>query len=407
MTKLAPSVRVHIGVSLRRWARLWYILRACDLSGRGRVVISHTELMRLVGRKQSTLYSQINIAKSAGAIRYAKRAGDTWVIYLGGLKAVCKRLRLLDWGACLEISSEELLESYRATITAAAAADLQEKSRYRAILGLSEPEKKGYTVPDAQDCLTAKNKITSPSQATPSTGGKEVGYILAVDDKRIWVSASFVSFGASQKGIGKQIGRHERTVRRHLRELHIPCKQVIQAKSRFQTSYAEAELMGEDRVEIDDRRPQDLTANPREIESRRLFKGMGKVWLRRCNLYALNFERRTMKATRRELWDDYGIKLEYGSKEFKAYKRQCFKNGRPSRDQIAKIYRRWKEREIGEAIDKHSLTTLGSAQQISVAYSATRKATLHSDLRDKSSDISFSNSGQAGTANRADQQGHF
>lgn len=403
----APTIRIHLNLARYRWARLWYILRSLDNYGRGSVTISHGKLQILIGRKLSTIYSQLACARSCGAIRSAHRIGDTWVIYLGGLKAVCRRLKLLDWGATVEISDDELLHNYRATITAAAAHIKQEQSRYQAIQALDKVERERHRIPEAFDVLTAKSKINLPSQATPSHRGKEVDYVLTSDDKCIWVSSSFIPFGGSQEGIAKSIGICDRTVRRHLSKLNVPKKQLMQARSKYKPAYQEAQALGDGQIEVDDSRPQDKEGRLVYIDSRRLVSAGGKIWLRRCNLYALDFQRRTQRATRRELWQLWGIDLNYHSQSFRAYKRQCFKNGHPSKEQIAKIYRRWKEREIASAIDKWNLCKFRAPSDISGGYELDRGQVCSLNFDSFSSGQTALLTDPSTSANRADQPGHF
>src|SRR5919202_467849 len=156
------------------------------------------------------------------------------------------------------------------------------------------------------------------SSQKPAKG--QVPFLLWVGGKRIFVSKSFVPYGASQERIAGELGISDRTVRRHLDYLGVERRQLVQAKAAYKTVaqgmdwWADEVVLSEDRIEYYEAsnegyqvgtmyEPSGRTSHTHGFRVRRdrFFNYRGKTWLYRCNLYLLDYDTTSMKTSRKRL----------------------------------------------------------------------------------------------------------
>lgn len=305
------TVRVHTGIARKPWARLWYLSRGLDPTGRGIIDLPVNLVCQLLAVSRPTLYEWLRNGRSAGAFYRYHIKQDRCHIWLVGLPKLCQSLGLQSWGATATVSLLSL-NHLRATATGIVTRDLQDKSHFAARRSLTDRERQFYKPPSA-DAVLAEGKRSSQK---PAQG--QVPFLLWVGDKRAFVSKGFIPFGASQRSIGMDLGVSEWTVRRHQRILGLERRQLVQAKYAYQLidagisweagfCYAEPgiwyEQSGDGCMRLFE--PNGLTGSRREgghaITQQRLFRYAGKTWLYRCNLYDVShFHLTSMKASRRE-----------------------------------------------------------------------------------------------------------
>ena len=318
---LLLPVRTHGQLMRLPWARLWYCLRAIDSPGSGLVkVVSFSQIKRLIGCASSTLYQWLREAKEVGAIYEYKRTGDRLRIRLGGLFNVCRTLGLENWGATAVLPLGQVLTQCRQLATAIVTQQLQEQSRYAARKSLNKAEKKVFTMPSALDVIQAGKNASHE----PARGATKIPYLLHVGEKRAFVSKGFIPFGVSQGAIASELAISDRTVRRHLSDLEVTSRQLVQAKDAYRYIKAGIQLdydycLGEPGIyyeqgvrEIILHEPNGLTSSKRKgghhipmtgnnlhPECDRFFSYYGKVWIYRCNLYALTHDLKRMRVARK------------------------------------------------------------------------------------------------------------
>lgn len=318
---LSLPVRAHEQLMQFLWSRLWYCLRAIDRSGSGLIIVSFQKLTSLLGCAGSTLYQWLREAREAGAIYEYFLRGDLIKIRLGGLFNVCRTLGKENWGATAIFTLGEVLTKCRQLATAIATQQLQEQSRYAARKCLSKDEQKFFTIPRACDVIQGGKNASSK----PGRGATKMPFLLHVGKKRAFVSKGFIPYGVSQGAIASELTKSDRTVRRHLKQLGVESRQLVQAKHAYRFIKAGIELdadrcLGEPGVwyerrdrEIILHEPNGLTSSQRKgghkialsdnrlsSECDRFFSYYGKVWLYRCNLYALTHELKKMRVARKK-----------------------------------------------------------------------------------------------------------
>lgn len=293
------TVRVQTGIARQPWARLWYLTRAFDPTGRGLVNLPADTICQLLAVSRPTLYEWLREGKRVGAFRQYKFKNNCLRIILGSLIKVCASLGLPSWGAVATVPLLEVNHQLRAIATGIATADLQNKSHFTARRSLTNRERQFFSPPTADQILAEAKR----SSEKPARG--QVPFLLWVGDHVAWVSKAFVPFGASQRSIGAELGINERTVRRHQQQLGLERRQIAQAKHAYQSIaiglehesdrwVAEPNLhwqrVGDDEVHLYE--PNGISSSRREeghrIKRQRLFTRWGKTWLLRCNIYGVS-----------------------------------------------------------------------------------------------------------------------
>lgn len=304
------AVRVHAGIARQPWARLWYLCRAFDPTGRGIVNLPVDVVCQLLAVSKPTLYEWLRNGKQDGAFRRYKFRQNRLQIWLGGLHKVCQSKSLLSWGATAVMSLLDVSQ-LRTLATGIVTADLQGKSHFAARRSLKHRERQFYSPPTAEAILAAGKR----SSQNPAKG--QVPFLLHVGDSKAFVSKSFVPYGASQRSIGETLGISEWSVRRHHRRLELERRQIAQAKAAYQLidagvqweaeqCYAEPDIWYQRQgSSLKLFEPNGISSSRRPgghpITRQRLFRYAGKTWLYRCNIYAVShIHLVSMKASRRQ-----------------------------------------------------------------------------------------------------------
>lgn len=304
------AVKVHAGIARKPWARLWYLCRVFDPTGRGIVNLPVDVVCQLLAVSKPTLYEWLRNGKHDRAFRHYKFRQNCLRIILGSLHKICQSLGLQTWGATAVIPLLEVNFHLRSVATCIVTADLQSKSHYAARRSLKHRER-FYSPPTAEAILAAGKR----SSQNPAKG--QVPFLLHVGDSKAFVSKSFVPYGASQRSIGEELGISEWTVRRHHRRLELERRQIAQAKAAYQLidagvqweaeqCYAEPDIWYQRQgSSLKLFEPNGISSSRRPgghpITRQRLFRYAGKTWLYRCNIYAVSHIRLvSMKASRRQ-----------------------------------------------------------------------------------------------------------
>lgn len=314
---LNAPVRIHRSLlALHPSAKLWYLCRAADQQGRGRVLLS-PEQLAILDVHQSTIYRWLKEGREVGFFRiYEFRSDGNLYVSLAGLPKVSRQAQLLSWGSVTTVPLREVIQNLmRSLASAIQAQDLQEKSRYAAGQALNALERRCFRIPSADQVLS----LPSLKLACGEAPG-----LVHVGDRKIFVGRSFIPFGASQKKICEVLSSQprscsisEQTLRNHLKRLEVERCQIVQAKpeykqitsalrwesAKFQTKGDEISFHQEgDRIRLNE--PNGKSSARREgghlIKPERFFRYMGADWIYRCNLYKLNYEFTSMKAARRK-----------------------------------------------------------------------------------------------------------
>jgi len=315
------EIRVHRAILLLHpCAKLWYLCRGVDIKGRGFVKLQSCDWQEL-GAKV-TIYRWLREGRGLGFFRFHRwHKNGSLDICLGGLLNICEKANITNWGATAdEILLSELLDgnNRRRIASAIATQDLQARSYFAAKQQLSPLEKKHFKIPNA-------NELLSPNLIENGLGGTRG--LIHIGDERIFVGKSFIPFGVSQALVCEVLesqphscGVSDRTLRRHLDQLGINKRQLIQAKP----EYAEIEQrlnqgcidweckggnirisrterggiirLDEPNGRSGSRREGGRLINVRQF-SRRYF---GAIWLYKCNLYGLSYTLTSMKMKRWE-----------------------------------------------------------------------------------------------------------
>lgn len=314
---LDQPVRIHKSLLLRHPAvKLWYLCRAADPQGRGRVELT-TEQLALLKVSKSTLYRWLREGREIGIFRISEfRPDGSLYVSMGGLPKACEQSGIQSWGAVTTVPLREILEGFRRALASAIQSqDLQEKSRYVAGHSLNALERRCFKIPTTDTILNQ----TSPKLACGVVPG-----LIKVGADKIFVGRSFIPFGASQERICAELnaeptscGVCPRTLRNHLKRLGIERRQLVQAKPEYKeattamrwgsTGYkvkggdiyfqreGESLRLHEPNGKSSARRPGGHLLKPE-----RFFRYFGTDWIYRCNLYALDIELTSMKRSRHE-----------------------------------------------------------------------------------------------------------
>lgn len=311
------TVRIHTGiVHGKPWARFWYLCRAIDLSGTGIVEFDVHDVCRLLKVCRPTLYEWLRKGRAAGAFRCYRFRKNELKVYLGGLHKYCLALGVSGWGEVALVSLTDILEgmALKSHATALQTQVEQVRSRVACIRSLKKRERQSTKIPEPATIL----KQGKQSSQKPAKG--QVPFLLWVGGKRIFVSKSFVPYGASQERIAGELGISDRTVRRHLDYLGVERRQLVQAKAAYKTvahgmdCWADQVVLSEDRIEYYEAsnegyqvgtmyEPSGRTCHTHGFRVRRdrFFNYRGKTWLYRCNLYLLDYDTTSMKTSRKRL----------------------------------------------------------------------------------------------------------
>ena len=308
----ALSVRIHAGIIHNKpWNRFWYLCRALDLSGQGRVELPVEAVCLLTSISRSTLYQWLREGKAAGAFRRYRFKGNTLSVYLGGLQKYCQSLGLNSWGAVSLVPLSNILSgmSLKSHATALQTQSLQVKSRIAAIRSLNNRERKHTKVAEVEAIFEQRQ------ESSQKTARGQVPFLLGVGRQRIFVSKGFVPFGANQTTIAAQLGISDRTLRRHLNHLGVERRQIVQTKAAYKSIKTALEWWIEEweaepgigykedqfgQIWLSDVNGRTSSRKPAQVITKeRFFQYQGRTWIYRCNLYKLDYPTSSMRAARK------------------------------------------------------------------------------------------------------------
>lgn len=300
-------VRIHSKVCFESWAKLWYLCRAVDFVGSGSVELSLLEVCLFFNCAPSTVYEWLRSGREQQGFRSYSRRGDRLKIWLGSLASVSLRLGLgRDWGAVAKVPISHLLE-LKAHAAAVSTQRLQEQSRYAARRSLRKKERQFWKLPTAQAIIEQASK----SSDKPAQG--EIPCLIWCGKRVVFVSRGFIPFGCSQQGVGKEIGRSDRQLRRYLSQLEVESRQLAQTKTAYglidagcrlganHGTYAEQDvhytrltddwIFPDDKIKLFERngRTSSQKKDGHTVTKGRFIRAFGKVWLLRNNIYDLNY----------------------------------------------------------------------------------------------------------------------
>ena len=316
------EVRVHKSILLLHpSAKLWYLCRSLDPEGRGFVILTPDD-WGLLKESKSTIYRWMQQGKKLGFFLSGTLwSGENLRVALGGLLRICRVSSFKNWGTVATVPLSELLKKNGRRITASAIAtqDLQERSRYCALQQLNQLERRCFDIPTVDqilDCQTSQNSVSG------GTSG-----IVHVGEQKVFVGQRFIPFGVSQASVCETLnaeltscGVSDRTLRRHLNQLGITTRQIVQAKPEYEKlrqqlkigridwtgndiSSARTERGGIIRLYESNGISSACKEGGLTVNVQRFCRYFGTTWIYRCNLYNLDYELTSMKFTR-HLWKE-------------------------------------------------------------------------------------------------------
>lgn len=293
-------VKIHRAIALRHPAAgLWYVCRALDTKGTGRVNL-FAEQWQLLKVSKSTIYRWLREGHALGLFRNYWWEGERLSVSLGALSKACLKSGMKSWGTAAVVCLGDILEGKLRSLTSAfSVQDLQEKSRFAAKTALNELERRIVKIPTATETLNLTSQITAR--------GVVPGLVHVGADK-IFVGRSFVPFGVSQERVCEDLNAEEtscgvcpRTLRNHLKRQGVERRQLVQSKPEYRKiGSAIAFGAAGDRIHLEETNGKTSAKRPggHLLKPERFFRYLGADWLYRCNLYALAHELSSMKRSR-------------------------------------------------------------------------------------------------------------
>jgi hypothetical protein len=318
-TTEAITIRVQSSLlGLHGASGLWYLARALDKQGEGKVIISPEWWQRLEVAK-STIYRWLREGEVLGLFRRYWWRGNTLHIILGGLTKVCIKSGIKNWGAAAVVPLEDAIHKRRQLASAITTQDLQDKSHYAARQQLNQLERRCFDIPEPDQLLNCQ---TSSKMTSGGTRG-----VVHVGRQRLFVGRSFIPYGVSQKHVCEVLnsqpgscGFSRWTLQRHLKQLDVVKRQVVQAKPEYKEittalkygsthwkckSDANISFHRADETDVILDEPAGKSSARKSGGHRlhidRFFPYFGAVWLYRNNIYGLDYQLSSMKALRRKL----------------------------------------------------------------------------------------------------------
>lgn len=346
------TVRIHSGLieKGRPWLKLWYLLRGLDFQGSGFAKISLNQVCQLLRCSSATVRQWLREGKAAGAFRFWRCTQQQGLrVALGGLHQLCKKLGLMNiekpsreqqmwvsglrraltaWGAVAEIPLFQI-HQLRPLATAAAAQKLQQRSRHAAWQSLPEEVRENWNLPEPEEFFrpgatphSKGLKLKASQSASPveeeqrpsdDTACGGIRCLIHIGTKRIFVSKGFVPFGTSQKSIAWERNYCDRTIQRHLAQINLPHKQLVQSKEAYKhlrraLQWDSPGIAPEPGISLsrllDGRNVLSEISGTvgdkpytQEIKAERFFRYGDRDWIYRTNLYKPELQLRTTRAS--------------------------------------------------------------------------------------------------------------
>lgn len=293
-------VKIHRAIALRHPAAgLWYVCRALDTKGTGRVNL-FADSWQLLKVSKSTIYRWLREGTALGLFRNYWWEGERLSVSLGALAKACLKSGMKSWGTAAVVCLGDIIEgNLRSLASALTVQDLQEKSRFAAKTQLNKLERRIVKIPTAAETLN----LTSQNTARGVVPG-----LIHVGADKVFVGRSFVPFGVSQERVCEDLNAEEtscgvcpRTLRNHLKRQGIERRQLVQSKPEYR-KIAQAIAFGAagDAIHLEEFNGKTSAKRPEGhlLKPERFFRYLGADWLYRCNLYALAHELSSMKRSR-------------------------------------------------------------------------------------------------------------
>jgi hypothetical protein len=204
MNDLPVKFHSKIAYALGNKCKLYYLMRAMDKAGSGRVVFNIDEVLLVLGCSYNTLINYLT-SVSPQICRFYQRKNNQMIVYYQSLVNLGRAMKLENLGAVTELLASDLKEWRKYSILAEAL-KLQTQSYYVA--------KKEKTT--GQQCLDLEGIFKIASRNTTSRNAHGV---LVEELKLYYDSDKYARCGGSQSTIASRIGLTTRTVRRHLKNV--------------------------------------------------------------------------------------------------------------------------------------------------------------------------------------------
>ncbi len=344
------TVRIHSGLieKGRPWLKLWYLLRGLDIQGSGFAKVSMHQVCQLLWASSSTVRQWLREGKAAGAFRFWRcnqRQGLR--VALSSLHQLCSKLGLTNvekpsreqqmwsglrrgltaWGAVAEIPLFQI-HQLRPLATAAVTQKLQQRSRHAAWQALPEEIRENWNLPEPEEFFrpeaSPRNKglKLKASQSAPSDEQEQrpsddtacggIRCLVHIGKKRIFVSKGFIPFGTSQDAIAWERNyESDRTIQRHLAQVNLPHKQIVQAKAAYghlrkalqwdspgiapEPGISLSRLLDGRNVLSEISGTVGDKPYTQEVTAERFFRYGDRDWIYRCNLYKPELQLRTTR----------------------------------------------------------------------------------------------------------------
>ena len=214
MTHSDLEILIHSQVceAVGNACKLYYLCRAIDKKGSGRVVIDRRDILQTLDISLSTFYRYIQNTKLFHTVI---RDGNSYTIHYSSLIKVAISYGIEKLGGCGYILVEDLKE-WRENSTLLEALDLQKQSIYAARAGAKydKRERRGGCAKPTVDFQT----IIETVERKKFKGTSDIALGVLLKDRVLYIDGdSYAPFGGSQTTIGNKLGRCTRTVIRRLK----------------------------------------------------------------------------------------------------------------------------------------------------------------------------------------------
>lgn len=223
---MLSSVRVHsnLAIKLGNKSKFYYLLRAIDEQGTGKITINKKELCSLLDISLRTFYRYLN---DEIIIRnYYINKNNNYVIYLNGVDVMCAALDIYYLGACFDLSLSEL--NYINKQCVLAQVIKKQRQSYRAAQLNNKEHNKYKLVIDAEKVF---NKIESEKNI-----GKKSLYIVngaLFYNNVLYMNQDCVKpIGGSQTKVASDLNISLKTVNRLLKN-QSKIKQAVGSKEMY------------------------------------------------------------------------------------------------------------------------------------------------------------------------------
>lgn len=214
---MTQSVVIHSQLveKLPQAVKLWYLCRAMDTKGSGKVVLHISQIMEVlqVGRTTVWRYYTSNLFT-----KIMKR-GDLLTLYYKGIIPLCVEYNISHWGASTEINVEDL-HNVKYFSTLAETLSMQARSRY-----LANKEKRNKVAESLNKRRAPKgsfspalsdSKLDSVFTSEQSISEISLG-IMKKEYGTLFVNETWTPFGTSQSTVANILSKSLKTISRRLR----------------------------------------------------------------------------------------------------------------------------------------------------------------------------------------------